>query len=63
MAKESKVSCKSNFKNLNTKIVKAELNEKMAKIICRAENLSFGEDLGKQTKVCFYQQYRLEDKK
>jgi len=41
MAKESKIICKSNFKNSNQSTLKSEFNEKIAKLISRAENHSF----------------------
>lgn len=35
MSAVTKISCKSNFKNSNIMMVRAELNKKMAKIISR----------------------------
>lgn len=36
-----KITCKNNFKTTEEARRKSELNEKIAKLICRAENLSY----------------------
>ena len=41
MVKESKIICKSIFKNSNKTTRKSVLNEKISRLICRSENLSF----------------------
>jgi len=41
MAKESKLICKSIFKNSNNAKLKSEFNEKMSGLIRRSENLLF----------------------